>query len=123
MDEIQAGLRYLFQTSSNYTLLASGTGHAGMEMAVANLLEPGDTVLVGVNGIWGERVADMAERFGAKVVALHTEAGEAAGDTSWRSFVCTVGLLRDVRHRLEVLHLWCSGAGCGGGLGPRAAAV
>ncbi|KAI3429493.1 hypothetical protein D9Q98_005582 [Chlorella vulgaris] len=77
MDEIQAGLRYLFQTSSNYTLLASGTGHAGMEMAVANLLEPGDTVLVGVNGIWGERVADMAERFGAKVVALHTEAGTA----------------------------------------------
>ena len=52
MDEVQEGLRYLFQTASNYTLCASGTGHAGMEMAIANLVEPGDKVLVGVNGIW-----------------------------------------------------------------------
>lgn len=75
MDEIRAGLRYLFQTASNYTLLASGTGHAGMEMAIANLVEPGDRVLVGVNGIWGARVADMAERFGAQVVELAVEPG------------------------------------------------
>jgi hypothetical protein len=52
MDEVQEGLRYLFQTDSNYTLCTSGTGHAGMEMAIANLVEPGDKVLVGVNGIW-----------------------------------------------------------------------
>jgi alanine-glyoxylate transaminase/serine-glyoxylate transaminase/serine-pyruvate transaminase len=77
MDEIRAGLRYLFQTASNFTLLASGTGHAGMEMAIANLVEPGDTVVVGVNGIWGARVADMAERFGARVVELAAEPGKS----------------------------------------------
>lgn len=52
MDEVQQGLRYLFQTDSKYTLCASGTGHAGMEMAIANLLEPGETIVVGNNGIW-----------------------------------------------------------------------
>lgn len=75
MDEVQQGLRYLFQTDSKYTLCASGTGHSGMEMAIANLLEPGEKILVGNNGIWGTRVADMAGRFGAEVVELKTEAG------------------------------------------------
>jgi alanine-glyoxylate transaminase/serine-glyoxylate transaminase/serine-pyruvate transaminase len=64
MDEIKSGLQYMFQTASPYTLLVSGTGHAGMEAAVANLLEPGDKIIVGVNGIWGERVSDLAERYG-----------------------------------------------------------
>jgi alanine-glyoxylate transaminase/serine-glyoxylate transaminase/serine-pyruvate transaminase len=52
MDEVQQGLRYLFQTSSPYTLCVSGTGHAGMEAAIANLVEPGETVIVGNKGIW-----------------------------------------------------------------------
>ena len=43
--------------------MASGTGHAGMEACIANLVEPGDKVIVGNNGLWGARVADMAERF------------------------------------------------------------
>lgn len=42
--------RYMFQTESPYTLMISGTGHAGMEAAVANLLEPGEKIIVGVNG-------------------------------------------------------------------------
>ncbi|GBF98320.1 alanine-glyoxylate transaminase [Raphidocelis subcapitata] len=75
MDEIQGGLRYLFQTSSPYTLCISGTGHAGMEAVIANLLEPGDKILVGNNGIWGERVSDMAARFRAEVVQLRAPAG------------------------------------------------
>lgn len=62
--EIQQGLQYVFQTDSPYTLLASGSGHAGMEALVANLLEPGETIVVGNHGIWGERVIDMAERYG-----------------------------------------------------------
>jgi aspartate aminotransferase-like enzyme len=53
----------MFQTESPYTLMISGTGHAGMEAAIANLLEPGEKIVVGVNGIWGERVADLAERY------------------------------------------------------------
>lgn len=76
MDEIQEGLRYAFQTDSKYTCLISSTGHGGMEAAVANLAEPGETVLVGNKGIWGARVADMAGRFGANVVELKAEAGE-----------------------------------------------
>jgi len=52
MDEVQQGLRYLFQTSSPYTLCVSGTGHAGMEACIANLVEPGETVVVGNKGIW-----------------------------------------------------------------------
>jgi alanine-glyoxylate transaminase/serine-glyoxylate transaminase/serine-pyruvate transaminase len=66
MDEISEGLRYMFQTKSPYTLMVSGTGHAGMEASIANLLEPGEKIIVGVNGIWGERVADLAERYGGE---------------------------------------------------------
>lgn len=43
------------------------TGHAGMEASIANLVEPGETVVVGNSGIWGQRVCDLAERYGAKV--------------------------------------------------------
>lgn len=75
MDEVQQGLRYVFQTDSQYTLCVSGTGHAGMECAIANLLAPGETIVVGNIGIWGQRVCDMAERFGGKVVNLESEAG------------------------------------------------
>eukprot|EP00877_Chromochloris_zofingiensis_P003269 jgi/Chrzof1/12943/Cz07g13110.t1 len=75
MDEIQGGLRYFFQTDSPYTLLVSGTGHAGMEAAVANLLEPGEKIMVGVNGIWGERVSDLAARYGGDVIPLNVSAG------------------------------------------------
>lgn len=75
MDDIQDGLRYLFQTQSKYTLLVSGTGHAGMECTLVNLLEPGDKIVVGDSGIWGQRVADMAGRLGAEVVDLKQEAG------------------------------------------------
>jgi aspartate aminotransferase-like enzyme len=50
----------------------SGTGHAGMEATIANLVEPGETVLVGNKGIWGARVADLAARYGANVVEITT---------------------------------------------------
>lgn len=76
MDEIKTGLQYLFQTDSPYTLCVSGTGHAGMEAAIANLVEPGEKVVVGNKGIWGARVCDMADRFGADVVELKVPAGK-----------------------------------------------
>lgn len=66
MDEMQEGLRYVFQTDSKYTLMVSGTGHAGMEAAIANLLEPGEKIIVGNAGIWGERVADLSARYGGE---------------------------------------------------------
>eukprot|EP00887_Chlorella_sp_A99_P003976 scaffold11.g3976.t1 len=75
MDEVQQGLRYTFQTESPYTLCVSGTGHAGMEAALVNLVEPGEKVLVGNKGIWGARVVDMAGRLGAEVVEIKAEPG------------------------------------------------
>lgn len=64
MDDIQQGLKYLFQTDLGNTLLISGTGHAGMEACIANAIEPGQKIVVGNNGIWGMRVADLAARYG-----------------------------------------------------------
>lgn len=64
MDDIKKGIHYAFQTSNNMTLAMSGSGHTAMECAVFNVVEPGENVLVAVNGIWGERVAEIAERMG-----------------------------------------------------------
>src|SRR5262245_6580567 len=59
MDDIQSSLRSVFQTRNRLTIPVSGTGSAGMEAAFANLVEPGDTVAVCVNGVFGERMADI----------------------------------------------------------------
>ncbi|XP_008305554.2 alanine--glyoxylate and serine--pyruvate aminotransferase a isoform X1 [Cynoglossus semilaevis] len=67
MDDIKSGIQYMFQTNNAVTLAVSGTGHTAMECAIFNSVEPGDSVVTAVNGIWGERAADMAERIGAKV--------------------------------------------------------
>lgn len=64
MDDVKAGIQYAFQTKNPLTLAISGTGHAGMEAAICNLVERGDVVLIGVKGIWGERASDMANRQG-----------------------------------------------------------
>lgn len=64
MDEIKAGIQYAFQTQNSLTLAISGTGHCAMEAALLNLLEHSDTALVAINGIWGQRAADIARRLG-----------------------------------------------------------
>lgn len=64
MDDIKEGIRYVFQTKNELTLAISTSGHGGMEAVMCNLLEPGDKVLITVNGIWGERAALMASRYG-----------------------------------------------------------
>jgi alanine-glyoxylate transaminase / serine-glyoxylate transaminase / serine-pyruvate transaminase len=69
-DEMADMLRTVFRTSNRLTYAVSGTGSAGMETAVVNTVEPGDTVIVGVNGVFGGRIADTARRAGADVVAL-----------------------------------------------------
>jgi alanine-glyoxylate transaminase/serine-glyoxylate transaminase/serine-pyruvate transaminase len=70
MDALQAKLRDLFQTRNTMTMAISGTGSAGMEAAVVNLIEPGDSMLVCVNGVFGARMADVATRAGAQVSRL-----------------------------------------------------
>ncbi|MEP0788997.1 alanine--glyoxylate aminotransferase family protein [Funiculus sociatus GB2-C1] len=67
MDEIQTLLRYVWQTENPLTIAVSGTGTAAMEATIANVTEPGDVVLIGVNGYFGNRLVDMAGRYGADV--------------------------------------------------------
>jgi len=76
MDNTQHLLRYVFQTDNKLTLPVSGTGTAAMEAAVANIVEPGDSVLVCVNGYFGLRIADMAERYGGQVETITRPWGE-----------------------------------------------
>ncbi|ACK73445.1 aminotransferase class V [Gloeothece citriformis PCC 7424] len=77
MDEIQGLLRYTWQTDNPLTLAVSGTGSAAMEATLANGVEPGDVVLVGVMGYFGHRLVDMASRYGADVRKLMKPWGEA----------------------------------------------
>jgi len=75
MDDIKALLRTLMQTANHATLPMSGTGSAGMEAAFVNLVEPGDAVLVLVNGVFGKRMAEVAGRLRAQVDVLEFEWG------------------------------------------------
>lgn len=77
MDEIKEGIKYLFQTQNTATMCISGSGHAGMEAALCNLLEDGDVTLVGVTGIWGSRAGDIASRYGADVRYVQARHGYA----------------------------------------------
>ncbi|MBD2452749.1 alanine--glyoxylate aminotransferase family protein [Nostoc sp. FACHB-87] len=67
MNEIQSLLRYVWQTENPHTIAVSGTGSAAMEATIANAVEPGDVVLIGVTGYFGNRLVDMAGRYGADV--------------------------------------------------------
>jgi len=77
LDEIAERLRAAFQTANALTLPISGTGSAGMEACFVNLVEPGDTVIVGVNGVFGERMCEVARRSGATVVRVEAPWGHA----------------------------------------------
>ncbi|XP_008592883.1 PREDICTED: serine--pyruvate aminotransferase, mitochondrial [Galeopterus variegatus] len=75
MDEIKQGIQYVFQTKNPLTLAISGSGHCALEAALINLLEPGDSFLVGANGIWGQRAVDIGERIGAHVHPMIKDPG------------------------------------------------
>jgi len=76
MDNLQEMLRGLFRTDNRMTMAISATGSAGMEATVVNLIEPGDAMLVGVNGVFGMRMADVAQRAGAEVTTIERPWGE-----------------------------------------------
>ncbi|WP_169976420.1 pyridoxal-phosphate-dependent aminotransferase family protein [Tautonia rosea] len=76
MDEMQGMLRQVFRTENPLTLAVSGTGSAGMEAVVVNVIEPGDKMLVCVNGVFGGRMVDVAQRAGAEVTAIERPWGE-----------------------------------------------
>lgn len=77
LDEVQAGLRVLFGTQNELTLPISATGSAGMEACLANLIEPNDRVVIGVAGVFGRRMCEVARRIGADVTAVETDWGTA----------------------------------------------
>lgn len=76
IEETKTMLREVFQTKNLMTFPVSGTGSAGMEFCFVNLLEPGDRVVIGVNGVFGGRMVEVAERCGAEVVKIEAPWGE-----------------------------------------------
>ena len=75
MNDIQILLRRTFATANRFTIAISGTGSAGMEAAVVNLVEPGDAVVVGINGVFGTRLATLVERCGGKAIRVEAPWG------------------------------------------------
>ena len=75
MNDIQALLRATFHTQNEFTIALSGTGSAGMEAVIANLIEPGDRAIVGVNGVFGTRLATMIERSGGLPIRIEAPWG------------------------------------------------
>lgn len=76
MDRTQELLRYVFETNNKLTIPVSGTGSAAMEAAIANMVEPGTPVLICINGYFGERLAEMARRYGGNVAVIHRPWGQ-----------------------------------------------
>ena len=70
-------LRTVIGTRNELTMPMSGTGSAGMETCFVNLIEPGDTAIIGVNGVFGERMCEVARRCGAEVVRVDEAWGRA----------------------------------------------
>ncbi len=76
MNGLQQMLRTLFRTKNDMTMAVSATGSAGMEATVVNLIEPGDSMVVCVNGVFGGRMLDVAQRAGAIVTKVERPWGE-----------------------------------------------
>src|SRR5256885_7068263 len=76
MNDIQVLLRFVFETKNRFTIAVSGTGSAGMEASIVNIVEPGDAVIVGVNGVFGTRWATIVERCGGKAIRVEAPWGQ-----------------------------------------------
>lgn len=118
MDQLQQMLRDLFCTQNPMTFAVSGTGSAGMEATIVNLVEPGDRVVVGVNGVFGGRMCDVAQRAGAEVTRVERPWGEVFTATDLKDtlakvkpkLVCLVhaetstGAWQPVRELADLIH-------------------
>ncbi len=87
MDETQSLLRFLFQTQNPLTIPVSGTGTAGMETCLVNLVEPGEDVVVCINGFFGTRMADIVTRLGAQLIRVDGDWGRAIDPEAVRKAV------------------------------------
>jgi alanine-glyoxylate transaminase/serine-glyoxylate transaminase/serine-pyruvate transaminase len=99
MDGVRERLRRCFGTTNPMTLAMSGTGSAGMETVIVNLVEPGDRVVVGVCGVFGGRLAEVARRAGAEVTTV---------DAPWGQPVPPEALIAEIRrarpHLVALVH-------------------
>lgn len=86
-DEVQARLRGLFGTANRLTIPLAATGSGGMEACFANLVEPGDVALIGVAGVFGERMCEVAGRYGARVVRIDAEWGRALDEDAMQAAI------------------------------------
>jgi alanine-glyoxylate transaminase/serine-glyoxylate transaminase/serine-pyruvate transaminase len=77
MDELKDMLRYVFQTGNAMTFPVSGPGSLGMEACVNNIVEPGDKVIIAINGVFGTRMAEVTRRAGAEVIVTEDDWGTA----------------------------------------------
>jgi alanine-glyoxylate transaminase/serine-glyoxylate transaminase/serine-pyruvate transaminase len=98
MEETKRLLRAVFETTNELTIPISGTGSAGLEACIVNLVEPGDEVVIGVNGVFGTRLSEVASRAGATVVQAEAPWGEIVPDD-----VLAAALARTTRPKLVVL--------------------
>ena len=98
MEETKALLRFVFQTSNPLTLPISGTGSAGMETCFVNMVEPGDEVVIGVNGVFGTRMVDVVKRCGGTPVIMEAPWGSVFSPDDVRA-----ALKRGTRPKLVAL--------------------
>ena len=91
MNETQQLLRYLYQTENALTIPVSGTGSAGMETCFVNLIEPGDEVVVCVNGVFGTRMSDIVQRIGGRLIRVDAPWGQAIDPQAVREAIKSRG--------------------------------
>ena len=118
MQEVQQLLRYVFQTENELTVPISGTGSAGMEAALCNFIEPGDRVLIAVQGYFGERLFDMAGRYGAQVDRIERPWGQVFDPGEVKA-----ALQKERYKLLAIVHAETSTGACQPGIAEIAAAA
>ena len=104
MNGLQEMLRQVFRTTNPMTFAVSATGSAGMEAAVVNLIEPGDSMVVCVNGVFGQRMSDVANRAGAKVTTVERPWGEVFSPVDLKQALANArpGFNKEARERLAL---------------------
>ena len=119
MDDVCEMLRMVFHTTNFMTVPISSTGTGAMETACANIIEPGDSMLVCRNGYFGIRLADIAERCGATVHVMDTPWGKAVDPQMLKDELkkhpglkavgvvhaeTSTGVLSDMKELVDVIH-------------------
>ena len=112
MERVKRMLREVFRTKNRLTLPLSATGSAGMEAVMVNLLEPGDTAVIGVAGVFGGRIAEVARRAGAEVTQIEVPWGEVIEPARFASALATLASQGKPARLAAVVHAETSTGAC-----------